>query len=618
MPGLVGFVKQIESGGAPALLESMALALEPSSRFRRELVQNGQMGLGRVSLKTGDPGSQPVWSQDRSLCLVMEGEFYDVQALKQELAGRGYPHPGSSDAELALNLFQEFGEDFAARTNGSFVIAIWEAAKNRLLIVNDRLGLHPLYYAPVDGGLLFASGVRALLADPDLPRQVDEAAIAQFLTFDHVLHDRTLLEQAKLLPQASVLSFSEGQLNIRPYWTLQYARQHSLCSERQYLEGLLHYLRQAIRRQAQTRGKSAGLLLSGGLDSRFLLALFAEVAPELKLHTFTWGIPGCDDARFARECAAVVGAEHHFFELKPNWLLGMGEEGVRLTDGMGNVINLHAMAAAEEEAAFASVLYKGFLGDAMFGFAVELPFWADFDEPTQTRAHFQAYLNRGVITFLPREQEMLFTEAFRQQVGDTVLVEMKRGMQAAGASQVANQRLYFDLTQRVPRMTINGVEVVRSHATVRLPFGDKDLVDFACQLPPGMQYNRHLITQAFLTTYPNLAKIPNTATGLPYIACGREVALRARQLIQWHLRKKGLERLAGPQRRPYKDYNGWFRTVLREWVEDTLLSQRALQRPYFNAGYVRDLVAEHMAGSNHAVKLGALLSIELWHRQFLD
>jgi hypothetical protein len=203
-------------------------------------------------------------------------------------------------------------------------------------------------------------------------------------------------------------------------------------------------------------------------------------------------------------------------------------------------------------------------------------------------------------------------------VGEAVIGEMAQGMRASGSSQVANQRLYFDLTQRVPRMTINGVEVVRSHATVRLPFSDRDLVDFACQLPPGMQFNRHLITQAFLTTYPHLAKIPNTATGLPYIACGRDVALRARQLVQWHLRKRGLGWLAGPQRRPYKDYNGWFRTVLKTWVEDTLLSQRALQRPYYNPDYVRSLVAEHMAGSNHAVKLGALLSLELWHRQFLD
>jgi len=618
MPGLIGFVKEIENGEVGALLERMASALEPSARFRRELAQNGRSGLGRVSMNTGASPSQPVWSQDRRYCLVMEGEFYNAQEMRQELSSRGFADAGSGDPELALNLYLAYGEDFATRVNGAFVIAVWDSQENRLVVVNDRLGLFPLYYAVVKGGLLFASGVRALLADPDLPRAVDEIAIAQFLTFDHVLHDRTLLEQVKLLPQASVLSFSEGQLEIRPYWTLQYATRHALCSEREYIEGLLHYLRQAIRRQAQTQGRTAGLLLSGGLDSRFLLALLTEVAPDLKLHTFTWGIPGCDDARLARECAAAAGAEHHFFELKPDWLLNLGEEGVRLTDGMGNVVNLHALAAAKEEAAIASVLYKGFLGDAMFGFAVELPFWADFDEPTQTRAHFQAYLNRGVITFLPKEQELLFTRDFRQNVGEAVIGEMAQGMRASGSSQVANQRLYFDLTQRVPRMTINGVEVVRSHATVRLPFSDRDLVDFACQLPPGMQFNRHLITQAFLTTYPHLAKIPNTATGLPYIACGRDVALRARQLVQWHLRKRGLGWLAGPQRRPYKDYNGWFRTVLKTWVEDTLLSQRALQRPYYNPDYVRSLVAEHMAGSNHAVKLGALLSLELWHRQFLD
>jgi asparagine synthase (glutamine-hydrolysing) len=100
--------------------------------------------------------------------------------------------------------------------------------------------------------------------------------------------------------------------------------------------------------------------------------------------------------------------------------------------------------------------------------------------------------------------------------------------------------------------------------------------------------------------------------------CARDTLLRGKEVVRWHLEARGLGRLMGPGRRPYKDYNLWFRTVLRNWVEETLLSPRALERGYFNPDYVRVIVSEHMAGANYAVRIGALMSIELWHRMYVD
>jgi asparagine synthase (glutamine-hydrolysing) len=124
--------------------------------------------------------------------------------------------------------------------------------------------------------------------------------------------------------------------------------------------------------------------------------------------------------------------------------------------------------------------------------------------------------------------------------------------------------------------------------------------------------------RALLDHYPKLAQIPLTENNLPLVACARDVLIRSQRVAAWHLHQLGLRRSPHISSRPYSNSNLWFRTVLRGWVTDTLLSPRTLERGYFNPNFVRRLVEEHMNGMNHATRLGALLSLELWHRQFLD
>lgn len=615
MPGLVGFAKALRQEEAGQLLAGMARSLESEDRFRVELHSEDGCGIGRVTLGIVTPEPQPVWSADRSLCLVMEGELYDTDELRLEIASRGFPC-GGGDAELALRTYEAFGEGFAVRLNGPFAIAIRDRREDKVVVVNDRLGQHPLYYARVGDGVVFGSGVRALLADPAVPRSVDRVAIAQFLTFDHALHDRTLLTAVRLLPQASMLVWAAGRFDIRQYWKLQFASPVTFRPETEYVDALIHLLKQAMRRQVQHDNLPSGFLLSGGLDSRLLLALTCETSARNRISTFTWGVPGCEDAAYASEVSRKLRIPHYFYPLPQDWLQHGAAEGVRITDGLANIVNLHALATLKEQTEHAQVIYKGYMGDAMLGYAVQLPFWADYDEATRARVHFQSFVGFGVITFPPEELAQLLTEPVRREVGDAVLDEMNQGMAASGSQQLAIQRLYFDLTQRVPRMTIHGVQAVRSRAAARLPFCDNDLVEFALQIPPGLQLERQLITKVFVRAFPELAKIPYTQTGLPMVACAREIVLRARRLVAWHLEKKGLGRFV-PGSRPYQRYDEWFRTVLRGWVEETLLQPESLERGHFNPDRVRQIVTEHMNGANHTVKIGSLLSLELWHRLFL-
>ncbi len=619
MPGIFGTIQpRLNQDQVNHRLAGMASALETEERFSSDFYTENGFGFGRISLKILNPESQPVWTDDQSVGIVLEGEVYNADILRGFLQGKGRVLRSNNTAELLLQLYLEDGDTFAAQINGAFIAAIWDQRSQKLLITNDRLGLFPLYYAQFAQGFIFSSGVRALLADPAVSREVDRVALAEFLTFDHLLQHRTLLQSVQLLPQAAVLIYQNHTLSIQPYYRFEQPDTYPMRPEAEYMDEFIEAIRLAVHRQ-NSDNLTAGLMLSGGLDSRMLLAVFGEQSSIKPLHTFTWSIPGSDDARSANEAASLYpNIQHHFFELKPDWLLHLGEEGVRRTDGMGNIVNLHALANMKEESQFAQVIHKGFMGDAIMGFGIRPRFWADYDDTTRSEVHLEAYRDYNVLTFDLPEHPSLFTEDFQRQAGSGLMDDFKAGFQASGSRQLANQRIYFDLTQRVPRMTLNGVEMVRSRSVARVPFGDNDFVEFALTVPPWLRYERDLMTRAFIQAYPKLARVPLARTGLPMVSCGREILLRNWHFLRWHLQRMGLSSLTGPTQRPYKDYTSWFRGVLRPWVEQTLLNDRSLERGYFKPERIRQIVADHMAGKSQTVRIGALMSIEIWHRLFLD
>jgi len=617
MPGLVGYFGQPPYGVMADHLQKMMTALEPEPVYQREMYSEDNIGFGRVTLGVFNPQPQPVWNAEKTCCIFFEGELFEQQRLLKLLNLDDHVPYAGGDAGILLGLYDMLGLDCAVHLNGGFIAAIWEPAAQKLVLLNDRLGQYPFYYASYNGRFAFASGVRALLSDPGLPCQVDRVGIAEFLTFDHLLHDHTLIAGVKLMRQGCAIVVSQDGIQTHPYIDFKFPAYYPQRSEADYIDEYVSLLEQAVARQAQHTSPIA-ILLSGGMDSRFIL-------PYLKKHTnlspvkaFTWGDPQCDDVVFAREVAKTVGVEHHLFDLPADWLQHKALDAVRLTDGMGNLVNLHAIASLDQEVQHAQVILKGFLGDAMFGFAVRPVFWANYAPEVNTSVHFKLHQDQGVITFTPDEQKEFFTENFQHSVGSAVMDEYVAGMNESGADSLADQRIYFDFRQRVPRMTIKGVEVVRSRAMTRLPFADNDLVEFSLRLPPGIRLERNMVRNAFICTYPELAQIPITPSGLPLMNCARDIRIRIERLLRWHLTQRGLIKGPYTERRPYAHYAEWFRANLRNWIETNLLSERSLGRGYYQPDALRRVVREHMEGKNNTVRIGALMSIELWHQLYLD
>lgn len=608
MSGLVGVFGDLEMELAERLARRMAQRL-PGDRV--DLWVGPGAALGRLDWREAVVDAQPVWNEDRSLCILMEGEVYDYADEKRRLVEKGHRFRVEGDAEYLLHLYEEYGEDFALRLNGPFAAMVWSPERRRLVVVNDRWGLQPLFYAQVDGRLLIASGARAILADPAYMPRVDLVGLAEFLAFEHLLADRTLFEDVRLVPPASVLTFEAGTLAVRPYWEFQFVEEYGDRPEEWYLDELVHRLRQAVRRCRRGDGPE-GVLLSGGLDSRAVLAAMDGALGEV--HTFTFGIPGCDDARLAREVAKKAGTRHHFIPLRPEDLPRMMRKGVWLGDGLNNVVHMHILAALPEAVRRVRVVYTGSLGDSIMGQHLHRPLMGIYPEDVLARM-----LSRHYTTgFSEAELAGLLTASVYRRVRGMPLEAFRRALGESRATLAANRREHYSIRQNERRWILEGQRMLRSRLVVRTPFYDNDLVDFLVRVPPGLRLEGHLYRRAFAAAFPDLAKVPWEATGEPLVPSMRGTAVRFTRQLRWRLRSAGLRFVPPPRRRPYAEYGHWFRTVLRPWVEEVLLSERALDRGLFEPEAIRTLVAEHVAGMDHTRKLGVLLTFELWCRRFLD
>jgi asparagine synthase (glutamine-hydrolysing) len=370
-------------------------------------------------------------------------------------------------------------------------------------------------------------------------------------------------------------------------------------------------MRQAVHRCRQGDGPE-GVLLSGGMDSRAVLA--AMDGPRGSVHTFTFGIPGCDDVRLAREVAAKAGTRHHYVPLRPEDLPRMVEEGVRLGDGLNSVVHMHVLAALPEAARQVRVVYTGSLGDSIMGQHLHRSLMGIHPEEVLVRMLFRHYTT----AFSEERMVQLLDPTVYRGVQEVPFETFRRALQTSRATLSANRREHYSIRQNERRWILEGQRLLRSRLVVRTPFYDTDLVDFMVRVPPGLRMEGYLYRRAFAVAFPDLAKVPLEETGEPLVPCMRGAVIRLRRQLRWWLRAAGLRFVSPPRRRPYADYNGWMRTVLRPWVERILLSDQALGRGFFNPEAVRALVEEHMSGEDHARRLGVLLTFELWCRQFLD
>ncbi|RIK81494.1 hypothetical protein DCC62_02065 [candidate division KSB1 bacterium] len=622
MPGIFGIVHPESS---PELLQrSMQSMVAPLLHFPwyqwTESRRTGAaIGLVRLGTLTGSP--QCAVSEDNRYVLAFEGELFNAHELQKEL---GVPAPrdgeASPHATIALHALRRRGAAALERFNGLFQLALWDAGRKELLVSGDRGGLRPIYLVQQGNKLAFAPEVKALLTLQWVSRAVDYAGVLGFLRHGFCLGQHTFFHAVKVLPPGAFAVFRQGRLQVQRYWKMDF-QQNPSHNEKEASQRFIETWRDVMHTQTEGEHRH-GLPLSGGVDSRLILAAMA--ADKREVLTFTIGNPGCKDAEIAKRVAETAGYANLFSPIVAGEAATSLERAVYLTDGMFNCFHANVQRLLPGLAETASVVYDGITPlDGLYG--PEDLFWRQFVLPTKPLRWLHSEVdnkNIHAFTLAPRTRVNLLSpeaQAHLQPECDLIAESLKAlGHDNGSATAVVDR---FWLEEFKPRFAAFGPQLLRSIVDVRCPYFDNRMLDLVGTLTPLQRSSYKPLQRAAISALtPALARIPWERTGLPltagfYRTQGRRAANALRRRLNAALRRQP----ATSDSRMI-DYDEMIRNSLKlqKKVATIMIERWPEGSRVFNRNSLRLLLAEHMNRSgNFAEIIGRIVTVETWHKLFV-
>lgn len=581
------------------------------------------VGLGhcRLSIIDLSTGHQPLSNEDGTVWIVFNGEIYNFRELRAYLQLKGHVFRTKTDTEVIVHLYEQLGPACLDRLQGMFAFAIWDENTRTLFLARDRVGIKPLYYHCSAKALLFASEIKAILADPAVTREVAPEIVDRFLNFLYLPGEETLFKGVRKLPPGSYLLHRNGRSEVHQYWDLNFARADGVLPENEAEEKLIELLSASVESH-MIADVPVGVLLSGGVDSTAVLSFAARDG--MSAYTIGFSEPGLADERpYARLAAQACGVRHYemtisaadFAAFLPGYVWHM-EEPVceppaialyyvsKLASGHVKVL-LSGEGGDEAFAGYPN--YRNLLwlerlkqsigpltGIPSFGLSVaaalfRMPRLARYAPLLNARfPHYYGSRTSSPYRSLENGFLKLYAPEYAKSIDREFTLAPLRRLQSNGSGRsVLNEMLYIDTKTWLPddllvkadKMTMaNSVEL-------RVPLLDHRILEFAASLPDNFKIRR------FTTKY---------------------IAKRA---LSRYVPKEILSRKKVGFPVPYAS---WLRSELSSWLRDILLDNRTLARGYFDKSGIERLLLGHQQGRDCSKEVFSLAVLELWHRQFLD
>jgi asparagine synthase (glutamine-hydrolysing) len=577
----------------------------------------GHRRLSIIDLSTGD---QPLANEDHTIQVVFNGEIYNYGEVRTELIARGHKFRTGSDTEVIVHGYEEWGDRAVDRFRGMFAYAVWDEPKRRLLLVRDRLGVKPLYYAVTPAGVIFASEIKAILEDHEVARDWSPEALDAYLTLQYIPAPQTIYRTVWKLPPGHSLVAENGRVSVRRYWDLIFTGGGDPAREEEYLEGLDALVTESVRLRLVS-DVPLGAFLSGGIDSSAVVAAMVETSSSPVVTTSV----GFDEQNFnelehARTVATTLGAMRYEHVVQPDiadllpklvWHLDepfadhsavptyyvskAAREHVTVAlsgDGGDELWAGYARHRVERWESSARRLLGGVGGWLIGRAAGRLPLGIKGARSLQhlslspadacARKHAYGLFENGL-------RASLYAPDFAAAVRDSdPFVGFRIAYDSCPSPDPLDCALYVDVKTYLVDDIMTKVDKMSMAVSLesREPLLDHKLVEFAAGVPAALKLKNG--RSKYLLRRLVERRLPSAIVNRP---------------------KQGFEAPTGE----------WLRGPLAPMVDDLLLDGRLRNRGLFDNGTIARLWREHKSGlRDHRHRLWSLVMLELWFREFLD
>lgn len=612
MPGITGLIIIRPRGNEENLLKIMQQSILHESFYKQGIYLEKQHGylIGYAATQNSFADCMPVFNEKKDIVLFFTGECYDDTWVQSDLKSKGHQFkPGN--ASCLVHRYEELGEGLFKELNGWFHGVILDLRQNKVFLFNDRYGIRRLYIYESPDFIAFASEAKALLrAIPEL-REISYQGVGEFLVYDCVLQNRTYFPKIQLLPPGSLWTYQNGKLDKKSYVNMAGLENQLKLNIEQFKEELTDTFKNRLPRYFQ--GGPVGLGLTGGLDTRSIIACRNPEPGELPCYTFTGSYKDILDARLAPKVAKACGQKHTKIVLQdeklikeyPFWV----EKATFISDGL-------------EGTDKADVLYFNSIAREI--------------APVRMTGKYGSQVLKGIFGFKPRPPEP-----------EIINPEFKPYLEMAEKTAQDFSKIHpltFLLQGAIPWWWNSFVALETSQIEIRSPFLDNDFIRVlyrAPELPPdfGIKFELSLIARC----KPELMNIPTTGTH-----GGKGIKAIAELKRLWILSLMMLDKAYNHEDLPYnlthafakidkkiitplhldhiisghaefRRYRRWYRDELSGYIKDILLNEKTLTRPYWNRKGLIKVVNDHINGrGNYLREIRKALQIELLHRVLIE
>jgi asparagine synthase (glutamine-hydrolysing) len=579
------------------------------------------IGLGhrRLSIIDVAGGHQPMSNEDGTVWVLLNGEIYNYAELRAKLIQLGHKFATKSDTEAIVHLYEEYGEACFAKLDGMFSIAIWDSRNRKLVLVRDRVGKKPLFYAANAERIVFGSELKALLTNESVSREIDEQALSDYFSFGYIPAPKTIYKSIRKVMPGHYLVATKSALRETCYWDLSYANveQHS---ESEWCERLRHQLCEATRVRLMSE-VPLGAFLSGGIDSSSVVAMMSHLMKrDVVTCSISFNEKQYDEARYARQVSRLFATNHHEEPVEPNALEIVDKLAWHYDEPFADSSAIPTYYVSKIARRHVTVALGGDGGDESFAgyrrykldyyenrlrgrvpaslrHAVFAPlgrwypalawaprvFRAKATFQSLARSPLEGYFN-SISYFRPDEKMALFTPEFRQRLADYNSIDVIRHYyDRADTDDLLSKIQYVDLKTYLTDDILTKVDRASMAVSleVRAPFLDHRLLECAASIPSSLKLRGG--TGKFILKKALEPQLPNDILYRP---------------------KQGFAIPLGI----------WFRRDLKEMARETILGQ---QDGILDHRFLEKIWDQHQKGHHdRSALLWCTLMFRKWHQLF--